>query len=330
MEDTPFVQECLTATDLSSMPDEIILQRTLTTKSIISTPSSFIHQSEQPLDRRDRDLQMMTEIGKGFQGSIFEKVGCPLALKKEHPGNERLRSNLTKEYALHRALLDAVHQYGTIGGVRVPFLFSIVRSTDVDFWDSNLSKFPFGYRNPGTLVKMERILPLPKISRKALINCFYPREGNTPLDTTLAQRILEDISNKHCLVRPYLGKYDNTYTREKFSSLEHLQLDTVRMASSMGNTYAMMHWGSGINGDDVEFVLGTSTVREPGTNTADSQKRSVGLYLIDFGQCEWVDLSEDCEVVYQAFKGAMVTGDNQLFIPNYQKSPELFAAFKGA
>jgi hypothetical protein len=91
-----------------------------------------------------------------------------------------------------------------------------------------------------------------------------------------------------------------------------------------------MHWGAGVNGDDVEFVLGTSAVQGRGDEAFDFQHRAVGFYLLDFGQCELIDLSEDPDVAYQAFKGAMVTGDNQLFIPHYQKSPELFAAFKKA
>lgn len=33
-------------------------------------------------------------------------------------------------------------------------------------------------------------------------------------------------------------------------------------------------------------------------------------------------------MVYQAFKGAMVTGDNQCFIPHYSRSPVLFATFR--
>lgn len=50
--------------------------------------------------------------------------------------------------------------------------------------------------------------------------------------------------------------------------------------------------------------------------------------LLDLGQCEKVDLSHEPDVVYQAFKGAMVTGDNRLFIPNYQSTPDLFAEFR--
>ncbi|KAI1453544.1 hypothetical protein F4805DRAFT_461647 [Annulohypoxylon moriforme] len=331
MDGTSIVQGGLKATELSSMPEDIILRLTLSTKSVILTPSSFIRQSKDP--------RTLVEIGRGFQGSIFERVESPLALKKEHRGNERLRSNLMNEYSLHRAVLDAFQQYGTEDGVQIPRLFSLIRSTDVDFWEKNLTRFPPDYRTPGTLIQMERVLPLPKVSRRALINYFYPREGNAPLDTTLVRIILENTPNKHCLARPYLGKDDGIYTTEKFSlrnfplylkSLVRLGIDTVGLAKAMGKAYAMMHWGAGVNGDDVEFVLGTSVIGEPKMEDGNSQQRAVRLFLLDFGQCEKFDLFEDREEVYHAFKGAMVTGDNQMFIPNCHKSPELFAVFKKA
>lgn len=43
---------------------------------------------------------------------------------------------------------------------------------------------------------------------------------------------------------------------------------------------------------------------------------------------EVVVLSQDSDVVYQAFKDAMVTGDNRLFIPKSQSTPNLFAEFR--
>jgi hypothetical protein len=112
--------------------------------------------------------------------------------------------------------------------------------------------------------------------------------------------------------------------------MEEIGIDSLTLANEMGKAYAILHWGAAINGDDVEFVLGTSAVEAPraGQEPPDFQHRAVGLYLLDFGQCEAVDLSQDCDVVYQAFKGAMVTGDNQRFIPHNSTSPALFAAFK--
>jgi hypothetical protein len=96
-------------------------------------------------------------------------------------------------------------------------------------------------------------------------------------------------------------------------------LDINFIAMVMGKAFALMHWGAGITADDVEFVLGSHTTNLPGDEGDNFQQRAIGLYLLDFGQCEHVDLAEDAEDVYQAFKGAMVTGDNQLFIPNCQK-----------
>ena len=185
---------------------------------------------------------------------------------------------------------------------------------------------------------MDRILPLPKVVRSALITQFYPSQG-APIDPQTLPNILGTVENKHCLARTYLGKEEGqVIAKERFSlrnfpldlkSMERLGLEVASLAGSMGKAFALMHWGAGVNGDDVEFVLGTSIVPGPGDGELGHQHRAVGFYLLDFGQCDLIDLSRDPEDVYQAFKGAMVTGDNQLFIPHYRKSPALFAVFKG-
>jgi len=258
-----------------------------------------------------------------------------MAFKKEHPGNSQLRTNLEHEYSIHRAVAAAFGQYdNTIkSGVHVPQVFNLVRTTDNVFWEQHFTKFPGQYRTRGAVVRMERILPLPKVVRKALISYFYPQDS--PSEETLAA-VLNDTPNKHCLARTYLGRANGTFTRETFSlrnfplylsPMEELGLDVEGLATLMGKAFAIMHWGAGVNGDDVEFVLGTSAV-DGEDQTFDFQHRAIGFYLLDFGQCDLVDFSEDADVVYQAFKGAMVTGDNQLFIPHYQKSGQLFSAFK--
>ncbi|KAJ9348645.1 hypothetical protein DTO280E4_9270 [Paecilomyces variotii] len=185
---------------------------------------------------------------------------------------------------------------------------------------------------------MERILPLPKVVRKALITHLYGCDRN--LDTTDIESLLNEPNNKHCLARVYLGQImgpmnlDNSAPLRNFplylGFMEELGVDTDTLANEMGKAYAILHWGAGINGDDVEFVLGTSAVDAPRAlvEPPDFQHRAVGLYLLDFGQCEVVNLTQDCDVVYQAFRGAMVTGDNQRFIPHYSRSPKLFAAFR--
>ncbi|KAK3944283.1 hypothetical protein QBC46DRAFT_374899 [Diplogelasinospora grovesii] len=261
-----------------------------------------------------------------------------MAMKKEIPGNASLPTSLLHEYSLHRAVVAAFDQYdGAIkSDVRVPRLSDIVHDTDDEFWEQNLHKFPPSYRTRNTMVRMERILPLPKVVRKALIAHFYPQD-TAPLDSATLSNILNAAPNKHCLVRTYLGRKNGGFTRQTFSlrnfplylePMQHLGLDVMGLAASMGKAFAIMHWGAGVNGDDVEFVLGTSAVKGQGDEAFGFQHRAVGFYLLDFGQCDLVDLSDDVDVVYQAFKGAMVTGDNQLFIPHFEKSREMFAAFR--
>lgn len=114
----------------------------------------------------------------------------------------------------------------------------------------------------GDLVIMERILPLPKVVRKALISQFCA------LDKTEIEAILNNPQNKHCLVQVYLGKRNGTIGNNNNSLLrnfplylepmEQIGIETVPLAIAMGKVYATLHWGAAINGDDVEFVLGTS------------------------------------------------------------------------
>ncbi|CAG8923122.1 unnamed protein product [Penicillium salamii] len=66
---------------------------------------------------------------------------------------------------------------------------------------------------------------------------------------------------------------------------------------------AISHWGAGVNGDDIEFVFGTTDEQRPSENPSDFQSRAVCLFLLDFGQCDIVDLSQECKTVHWAFKG---------------------------
>lgn len=185
-------------------------------------------------------------------------------------------------------------------------------------------------------MQMERILPLPKVLRKALISCFHP----TPDPVTVA-RILDRTPDKHCLVRTYLGRKNRAepLTDAEFSlrnfqlfldPMKEMSLDVMSLATWTGQAFAIMHWGAGVDGDDVEFVLGTSTTNVTNMARPDLQHRLIGFYLLDFGQCQSVDLfNAEVDEVYQRFKAAMIMGDNQLFIP-HPKEVELFRAFSEA
>ncbi|CAG8044238.1 unnamed protein product [Penicillium nalgiovense] len=173
------------ATDLGLLADSAILKRSLSLNSVISTTSSFSLRFQNARSRPE--LQYLNQIGIGLQGAVFEQVGKPLALKKESPGNEKLRSNLHQ---------DDVH-------VPKPYKF-ISREENSAFWDEILPRTPPAYRMRGDLVMMERILPLPKVVRKALISLFCIPEQH--LTSSEIEAILNHPGNKHCLARVYLGK----------------------------------------------------------------------------------------------------------------------------
>jgi hypothetical protein len=315
---------------------DLDILKSLSLNSVISTASSFSLQFQNA--RFQPHLQQLNQIGAGLQGAVFEQVGKPLAMKKETPGNETRRSNLDHEYSLHCYISTAFEHYHFINSeVHVPKPFQFISRKENDaFWDEILPKTPQPYRMRGDLVMMERILPLPKVVRKALISQFYAPEQN--LDSTEIETHLDHTLNKHCLARVYLGKkngaFDHVTPLRNFplylGLMEQVGINPVPLARAMGKAYAILHWGAAVNGDDVEFVLGTTVTeaQEPDDHGPDLQHRKVQMYLLDFGQCEAVDLSQDPDIVYQAFKGAMVTGDNQWFIPHYSRSSALYATFR--
>ncbi|KAJ6032747.1 hypothetical protein N7540_003479 [Penicillium herquei] len=321
----------LSATDLSQMPEDAILCRSLSLKSVISTTSSFSKRFQ--IAKTRPDLQEINQIGIGMQGAVFEQVGHALVFKKESPGNEKLATNLRHEFMIHCAVSSAFEKYRQLADCRVwvpkPFQF-IPNSQDRPFLENTFAKLPEEYRVPSDIVRMERILPLPKVIRRALITKFYGH--GKELDTTATGSLLQDTANKHCLARVYLGKRSGSFHPVTplrniplyLDLMESVGIDTLGLASMMGKAYAILHWGAGIDGDDVEFVLGSAAT---GSGSPDFQHREIRLYLLDFGQCAMVDFDQDPDIVYQVFKGAMVTGDNQSFIP-HPSSPALFAAFK--
>lgn len=118
---------------------------------------------------------------------------------------------------------------------------------------------------------MERIPALPYPLRSALIQLFCPVHIQTAA--------YEAPGNADCLIRPYLGRLGRGSERDskgvapkRSFSLRNFGLDlggmevlgllkdgdgtAVCWAGVMGRTLAVLHWGVGVDGRDVEFVLG--------------------------------------------------------------------------
>jgi hypothetical protein len=153
----------------------------------------------------------------------------------------------------------------------------------------------------------QRIYPLPLPVRKAIVECFAPKNIKKSVDEFLAQPVNED-----CLARLYLGRraerqQSNAFKLQNYdltiNEMEVLKLDTGYYARKMGAALAILHWIANVDGDDVEFVLGSSPQIRPAATAAqfkqrgaeeaqflsqnfDFQRRSVGMWLLDFNQCK--------------------------------------------
>ncbi|XWW93003.1 hypothetical protein V2A60_000931 [Cordyceps javanica] len=311
----------LKASILATHSSKEILVQSLHVGCVVSTASTYA--AHNVLSKPD-ELPRSTEIGRGFQGAVFEELGRENVLKREHPGNSILPTNIRHGYLMHKLVAAAFDRFGVGSGcqVQVPRPLRFLEGADLQ--GRNFARFSKDDRILENSVEMERILPMPKVVRRALVD--HTQEPQA------AQDLLNVVANKHCLLRTYLGRLSfkkNVSSLRNYpldlATMESLNVDIHGIADSVGAAFAIMHWGAGVDGDDVEFVLGTRLLSQTPECV---QERQVGLFLLDFGQCDAVDLVAEPAAARQHFKGAMVTGDNQLFIPNLVQRPDLYRSFK--
>ncbi|KAK0656459.1 hypothetical protein B0T16DRAFT_441396 [Cercophora newfieldiana] len=306
-------------------------------------------------------------IGEGYQATIYEQSGSDSAFKKERLRNSELKTNLLAEYGIHRTIEEAWKLYTqsipqTHGPVNIGMenrdiilrnplgTCSVARSADgkvnTDVRVPRLMRYyikeeakaaawkerpPKDDDSPTAVLEMERIYTLVGLAIQSLAMEFHGPEN--------VVKIMANDSNKHCLVRPYLGRTrpsagpflpDRAPMRNfrlYLDDMKKMGIDVEHIAREMGRAFAVMQWGAGVDGDDVEFVLGATMHKiEDGSQELVCTTR---LWLLDFGQCQSVDFSDLPDEVYQAFKGVMVTGTNQDFIPSVKNKP-LWNLFCGA
>lgn len=184
--------------------------------------------------------------------------------------------------------------------------------------EAYISALPPQFQDLKYSIVSQRIFPLPLPTRKAIIDTFCPLR--------LLRDVKADPKNKDCLVRVYLGRRD--YAKRKVETrfslrnfpllvndMELLNLDTTMYAKNMAFALAVMHWEAGIDGNDVEFVLGPKPFQRQIPQPQDFEgvdkdhvqhrkydldfrKRTNHLWLLDFNECksladcagDWIDL----------------------------------------
>ena len=287
-----------------------ILHKMLSIRSVVSTASSFATRQQQA--RIFEELQSYRPIGQGTCGTVFEHTGFAHVVKREHDGVSELWNDLN----MHSRVLKAFKNASIMINVRVPTCHGFVSRNDSAWWSLNQHQFPKAFQAPGNLIVAERIHPLPRMVRNALIDLYFPPSQ----PRSRKEEAKKSSTNKDCLARVYLGKrrYPNRRPSQFFTlvnfnlhldQMEELQLETEAFAVEMANTLALLHWVAKIDADDVEFVLGSaptqmhSQVPDPEELTnlpvnsttigpVDFQRRAVHIWLLDFNKCNLMSMDE--------------------------------------
>ncbi|RAH81298.1 hypothetical protein BO86DRAFT_274366, partial [Aspergillus japonicus CBS 114.51] len=142
--------------------------------------------------------QPYREIGSSADSRVFEQPGTPWAFKILIIDQAmKLWNNNTMHMRVYDSFIGVAKVVDT--AVEVPRVAWFANQTS-DFWRTNLELFPDDpkfSRRPRNVLCMERILPLPRAARDALIDLFC--------DPTSIPAAKNDRSNADCLVHILLG-----------------------------------------------------------------------------------------------------------------------------
>nr|AOC84394.1 OxaJ [Penicillium oxalicum] len=298
-------------------PPQETLQRLLSTKSAISTASSFARSRQAAIGTKTS----FREIGTGSTGKVFEKPGTPWAFKVPLVDGQ---TKLWNNYLMHLRIQESFDTLGEVAGlVEVPRV-SWFANADSSFWDENLELFPDQPtfpRRPREIMCMERVFPLPEVVRNCLIDLFC--------NPAIALEAKREPKNTDCLIRLFFGRRRYGAYRpggSRFFSFRNfkLHLDQIEMvlnnaemyARGMADALAVLHWHTQIDAFDVEFVLGSTPLDRngarrmlpfrqveelpPGSSTYENatnvdqnyRKRAVSLWLIDFDACNAITMND--------------------------------------
>ena len=330
---------------LVESPKEV-LQRTFSTRSVISTTSSFATRMQAASTPRPLSATVPYRvIGLGSCGSVFEIPGTEFALKKGPDAmaisNDFILTN--RAHAAVDACKGILEQYfSPLTIPRTPACWDFYPPTS-DYWTQNLIRFPLGHNTRASMFRVDRILPLPQASREALIKLFFED------DEAAQEAARKDPENKDCLVRIYLGERESEDSQGdcyddlrnfplRLNMMEELGLDTNQLAKEMALGLAILHWSARLDAMDTEFVVGSAATWEKQrptlvTNAAlpitqdirsvNFHRRSTHLWMLDYDKAHSIALTpEDVDrYLVPACRG------NDPYFPDPLIDKELWSAF---
>lgn len=247
----------------SESPSEL-LKRALSARSVISTASCVAETNEAcdtPADPIEHRI-----IGLGSCGTVFEISGTESVVKKGNDTNAMwkdfiLTNRVYTAISDTRNMLQDVFPENTIPrSVRCSEFW--LPDSKV-YWDANLENLPRSHRARSAAFCMDRIQPLSRPIREALIELYFDDRKE------IQEKAKNDVDNKDCLIRIYLGEnetpkqatgcYDSLRNFPlRLNMVEDLKLDKHAFAAEMAIALAVIHWQAQIDAMDIEFVLGSA------------------------------------------------------------------------
>lgn len=135
-------------------------------------------------------------IGAGQCGTIFEIPGAPRVYKIA----KRIDDYLWIDYCIHLRIFEACEKISHSGelGFRVTAPHFFVSDIDEEWWEVVRQRFPGDYRHSTSVLCTERVWPIAKPLRDALISEYCPE--------SLRASACNTPGELDCLAREYLGK----------------------------------------------------------------------------------------------------------------------------
>ncbi|KAG7101907.1 hypothetical protein HYQ44_018485 [Verticillium longisporum] len=347
----PFTEE-----ELQKSSPEQVLQRMLSTNSYISTNSSLAKKHNS--SHSNAALQYFEELGKGQCGTVYGLLGTTIVTKL--PNSQSKVTELHADYLMHLRMQNTIREHDSDHeiSVRVPKL-DAWHAPSSRFWAECGLLFDANVEVSSFALVSERVFPAPLPVREALVDALLPT-----VIKNRKQDFLAKPENKNCLIRMYLGRRHTTKIQDRTQNLklqnfplhvnemEALGLDTAHFARLMANTLAIMHWGAMVDGNDVEFVLGSSPARTRTLSSEEAEaldvwqlseavnldfaRRTMEMWLIDFNQCAPIQDNEaSIDKLVKAFifndpyyprPGQSNDRDKQLWTPGRTPSSHVWSA----
>ncbi|CAI7590601.1 unnamed protein product [Penicillium discolor] len=250
--------------------------------------------------------QQFLEIGKGQCGTVYAIVETDTVAKL--PNSPVKVPQLLADFKMHASVKEAMDDVENPMklDIHIPKLYSWETPKSKSFWINNSLHFPKTADTQNFAMISSRVFPLPLPVREAIVDVLCP-----PSIQKHKFEFLAKPENKNCLIRVYLGRRMTNKTNPNVKNfklrnfplhvneMEDLQLDTCAFAHVMAQTLAILHWKAGVDGNDIEFILGSSPLlsQMPRSDEITEEdewslgdrlyfsRRSISMWLIDFNLC---------------------------------------------